>query len=398
MKRRDLLGLGFLAASSNVMAKVAQVPTDNKLLFVFLRGGYDSANLLVPIDSEFYYESRPTIGIKKIAETDGDGAVPIADGWGLNSALRETILEWYKKGEAAFVPFAGIEEYSRSHFKTQDLLELAQPVDRPMNYQSGLFGRLVDVLTSDRRRARPAAFTRQPPVIFRGGGNIVNIDLNRRPSKLSESQISIIEKMYEGTELGGSVGVGFEAMKATPADAEREMKAASRNAMLPSGFKGVAETVAKLMRDQYSLGFIDVGGWDTHVRQGGSRGYLHDRFRELGEGLSAFPKTLGDTWKKCIILVVSEFGRTFRENGNGGTDHGSGTTYWILGGGVNGGKILGQQSDVKRENLHMDREFKILNSYAQFVGTVCNQMFDFSSSDMAKLLAGANFEKSYRII
>jgi len=156
--------------------------------------------------------------------------------------------------------------------------------------------------------------------------------------------------------------------------------------------------VAKLMRDQYSLGFIDVGGWDTHVRQGGSRGYLHDRFRELGEGLSAFPKTLGDTWKKCIILVVSEFGRTFRENGNGGTDHGSGTTYWILGGGVNGGKILGQQSDVKRENLHMDREFKILNSYAQFVGTVCNQMFDFSSSDMAKLLAGANFEKSYRII
>ena len=86
------------------------------------------------------------------------------------------------------------------------------------------------------------------------------------------------------------------------------------------------------MRDKYRIGFIDVGGWDTHVGEGAAQGTLASNLASLGRGLQAFSQSLGAEWNNTVVVVLSEFGRTFRENGNRGTDHGHGTVYWVLGG------------------------------------------------------------------
>ena len=119
------------------------------------------------------------------------------------------------------------------------------------------------------------------------------------------------------------------------------MVAANRGAVA-TGFELSARRIGRLMREQFNLGFVDVGGWDTHVNQGGASGYLAGRLGELGRGLAGFVDEIGpDAWKDTVVVVVCEFGRTFRENGDRGTDHGHGSVYWVLGGGVKGGRIAG---------------------------------------------------------
>jgi len=106
------------------------------------------------------------------------------------------------------------------------------------------------------------------------------------------------------------------------------------------------------MREQFNLGFVDVGGWDTHVNQGAANGYLADRLGELGRALAGLSEEIGpDGWRDTVVVVISEFGRTFRENGDRGTDHGHGSVYWVMGGGINGGRILGEQVKVDQANL-----------------------------------------------
>ena len=116
-----------------------------------------------------------------------------------------------------------------------------------------------------------------------------------------------------------------------------EMSAANRSAINTKGFELEAERMGRLMRDKYRIGFIDVGGWDTHVGEGAAQGTLANNLASLGRGLQAFRKSLGAEWNNTVVVVLSEFGRTFRENGNRGTDHGHGTVYWVLGGAINGG-------------------------------------------------------------
>ena len=118
------------------------------------------------------------------------------------------------------------------------------------------------------------------------------------------------------------------------------MTAANRGAVSPRGFELSARRIGRLMREQFNLGFVDVGGWDTHVNQGAATGYLADRLGELGRALAGFSEEIGPAgWRDTVVVVISEFGRTFRENGDRGTDHGHGSVYWVMGGGINGGRI-----------------------------------------------------------
>ena len=132
---------------------------------------------------------------------------------------------------------------------------------------------------------------------------------------------------------------------------------ADRGAVSPKGFELSARRIGRLMRDTFNLGFVDVGGWDTHVNQGAGTGYLADRLGELGRGLSGFVEEIGPGWSDTVVVVLSEFGRTFRENGNRGTDHGHGSVYWILGGGVRGGRIAGPQVRADEAHLFQNRDY-----------------------------------------
>jgi hypothetical protein len=155
--------------------------------------------------------------------------------------------------------------------------------------------------------------------------------------------------MYKNTSLASAAADGLSLRSTVSMDLQNEMVAASRGAPSASGFAQETQRIATLMRDQYRLGFVDVGGWDTHVNQGNVTGGLANNLRNLGEGLAAYANTLGDEWNNTTVVVVSEFGRTFRENGDHGTDHGHGTVHWVLGGKVNGGRIAGEQIAVTQE-------------------------------------------------
>jgi uncharacterized protein (DUF1501 family) len=366
MHRRDVLKGLAAALPLTVAGRVWAAPkADMRTLVVFLRGAYDAANVVIPVSSAFYYESRPTIAVSKPGTKSTDAAIALTPEWGLHPALKDSLLPLWQKKQLAFVPFAGTDDLTRSHFETQDTIELGQPVQGSRNYNSGFMARLASVLT----RTRPIAYTEQLPLVFRGGSAIPNIGIGSvaKPG-VDDRQAKLITGMYAKDSLGGTVSEGFKVRD----DVYRtvEMAAADRGAISAKGFELSARRIGRLMRDQYNLGFVDVGGWDTHVGQGGAQGYLAGRISELGRALAGFAQELGPAaWNDSMVVVISEFGRTFRENGNHGTDHGHGSVYWVLGGAVKGGRMAGEQVKVEHATLFQNRDYPVLTDYrALFAG------------------------------
>ena len=162
--------------------------------------------------------------------------------------------------------------------------------------------------------------------------------------------------------------------------------------MTARGFEGVARRMARLMRERFDLGFVDIGGWDTHVGQGGATGTLANRLDELGRGLAGFAEEMGDSaWRDTVVVVLSEFGRTFRENGNRGTDHGHGTVYWVLGGGLSaaaGGRVVGEQVAVLQASLFQDRDYPVLNEYRSVFGGLFPRMYGLSDAQLNRVFDG----------
>ncbi|HQQ71656.1 MAG TPA: DUF1501 domain-containing protein, partial [Alicycliphilus sp.] len=154
----------------------------------------------------------------------------------------------------------------------------------------------------------------------------------------------------------------------------------------------VAQRMAGLMRERFDLGFVDVGGWDTHINQGGAAGQLAGRLDELGRGLAGFAQELGaEPWRHTVVVVISEFGRTFRENGNRGTDHGHGTVYWLLGGGLSaraGGRIVGEQVEVGEKTLFQNRDYPVLNEYRTVLGGLFARMYGLNAAQLQRVFAG----------
>jgi len=383
MDRRLLLQLGLGAAALPTKLWAAS-PETPRLLVVFLRGAYDAANLLVPTSSSFYYEARPNIAIAR------KDALPLDANWGLAPAVADSIHPLWLKGQAAFVPFAGTNDVSRSHFETQDHIELGQADEGSRDFRSGFMNRLAGVLGAG-SRLEAMAFTDQVPLILRGDLPVANQalrDLNK--PGINGPQAQVITGMYAGTRLHGAVKGGFEVREEVSREMVGEMEAASRGAIAAKGFALEARRIARLMRERVTLGFIDVGGWDTHVGQGGATGQLANRVGELGRGLALFADEMGPQWQNTVVVVVSEFGRTFRENGNRGTDHGHGSAYWVLGGGVRGGRIAGEQVEVKAATLFQNRDYAVLNEYRALFGGLFKRMYGLNDAQLATVFPGAS--------
>lgn len=386
MKRRDFLKLaGSAALAAAPLRLYAAAGTSARLLVVFLRGGYDAANALVPIGSSFYYETRPNIAVPRPGTAD-KAAVPLNADWGLHPALRATLLPLYEKRQLAFVPFAGTNDASRSHFATQDTIELGQDHDRSRNYESGFLNRLTGVLAG---RPSSIAFTDRLPMAFRGEVQIPNMSLRQmRKPAIDTQQSAVIADMYRNTNLAGAVNEGFVVREGMMQELAAEMEAASRNAITARGFELESQRMARLMRGKYNVGFIDVGGWDTHVGQGGAEGNLANRLDALGRGLASFAVEMGPAWNETVVVVLSEFGRTFRENGNRGTDHGHGSVYWVMGGGIRGGRVAGEQVVLSEKTLHQNRDYPVLNEYRTVLGGLFSRMYGLGDAQVARVFPG----------
>jgi uncharacterized protein (DUF1501 family) len=386
MKRRAFLKLlgaaaPALAASGRLFAAPLGSP---RFLLVFLRGGYDCANIVIPYSSSFYYETRPNIAVAK--PSGPDGAVVLNSDWALAPVLRPSIAPLYAQRQALFIPFAGTDDLSRSHFETQDSIELGQPTQGAHDLRSGFLARLAGVVND----ADPIAFTDSLPVCFRGNSDIPNISLKGVGKPVFDTrQAAILSDMYAGHHLQQEVSDGLELRQEVGRVMEDEMKQANRDAITPKGFELEARRVARLMQGQYRIGFIDVGGWDTHVNEGAAAGALASNMDSLGKGLAAFAQEMGAQWRNTVVAVVSEFGRTFRENGNKGTDHGHGSVYWVLGGGINGGRLAGEQVKVDRANLFQDRDYPVLNDYRAVLGGLFATMWGLSPDQVQRVFPGS---------
>lgn len=371
-----------------------------RFLMVFLRGGMDAASLLPPVSSSFYYEVRPDIAIAK-PDADLTSALPLTADWGLHPALRDTLYPLYQQGELAFVPYSGTDNLSRSHFETQDSIELGQQNHSSTAYGSGFLNRLATQLQGRPAVTSPApmAFTDQLPIALQGELRVPNTSLrNLTKPSVDTRQSRIIAAMYQGTALEGTVQSGFAVREQVMREMSAEMDAASRGAITAKGFELEARRIARLMREQYALGFVDVGGWDTHVAQGGATGYLASRLDELGQGLAAFSQEMGSAWRNTVVVVMSEFGRTFRQNGNRGTDHGHGSVMWVLGGAVRGKQVVGEQVQMSSATLFQNRDYAVLNEYRSVLGGIFKRQWGLSDSQLSTVFPGFKGARDWGLI
>ena len=390
MKRRDLIKAFAALAPLTVAGRLWAAPAaDARLLVVFLRGAYDAANVLVPVSSDFYYHSRPSLAIARPDVGNPNAALSLTAEWGLHPALRDSIFPLWGKREIAFVPFAGTsDDLTRSHFETQDTIELGQSAGGARDYRSGFMSRLVAELT----RVKPISFTDQLPLIFRGKSQIPNNSINNvgKPG-LDDRQAQLIKEMYGQSNLAASVSQGFQVRDDVYRSISHEMATANRGAVSPRGFELSARRVGRLMREQFNLAFVDVGGWDTHVNQGGANGYLADRLGELGRGLAGFSEEIGPAaWRDAVVVVISEFGRAFRENGDRGTDHGHGSVYWVMGGGINGGRIHGEQVKVDQPTLFQNRDYPVLTDYRAMFAGLLGRIYGLDGAAVQRIFTGVH--------
>jgi uncharacterized protein (DUF1501 family) len=380
LDRRMLLA----AALAGPMAPVARVltapPGTPRLLVLFLRGAYDSASVLVP-NGSFYAEARPTLAM---ARGGPGGAVPLDGDWGLNPVLAPSLLPFWERGELAFIPFAGTPHMSRSHFETQDIIEFGQPLGRDRDTRTGFLNRLAAELSGN----SPMAFTNRLPLVFRGPVPVPNVVPSAGATLINPRRNSHLARMYAGDKtLGTQVNEGIAAQQLVSAALAEEMVMAGGGAITGIGVEKTTRGMGTVMRGAPSLCFADVGGWDTHVNQ---RGALDFRLGVLGRGLAGFAEALGPAvWKDTTVVVISEFGRTFRENGAAGTDHGHGTTFWVMGGGVKGGRIVGSQVKLTRAALNQDRDLPVLNEVRSIFGGLFKRKYGLDAERLERVFPGA---------
>jgi uncharacterized protein (DUF1501 family) len=396
MKRRKFLQAMSLATGGmiipvgysswvarGVTATESQKETQNRqrLVVIFLRGAIDGLNLVIPFQEPDYYALRPSIAIKKPGEING--AIALNDVFGLHPALSDLIPFWQQKS-LAFIHNCGFPDANRSHFDAQDYLENGTPGFKATT--DGWLNRLLAQLPKDRPtqalnvgNTTPKILTGTMPIAhIRSGRNSVS------PLPLDKPQVNnVFDRLYSGdSKLDKVYREGRQARNLILQQLDREMMAASRGAVSSHQFVDDAAKVAKLMVGdaKTQLAFMAIGGWDTHINQSG---ILERSLPPLGKGIATLVSNLGELYRNTVIVVMSEFGRTARENGNKGTDHGYGNVMWLLGGAIKGGNVYGNWSGLSEASLHEQRDLPVTNDFREAIATILTQHLQLNSQQLA---------------
>jgi uncharacterized protein (DUF1501 family) len=338
------------------------------LVVIFQRGGADGLNIVVPFSEAAYYEYRPNIGI--LAPGKGEGAALDLDGkFGLHPSLR-TLLPLYKSGEFAIMNAVGTPDTGgRSHFQAQDFMESATPGDKTV--AAGWLNRYLHASpVAKSSPLRATAISPTLPKALRGPAPAMALGSVR---ELGVAGPDLYQSMYSAETnslLSGSARELFDAVKLLKAAGlENYTPAPGANYGTPQGLGGALMQVAQLIKANVGLqiAFVDAGGWDTHA---GQTDRLTNLLNGLGQAISAFHRDLGDRMDDVVVLTMSEFGRTARENGNGGTDHGHANFMFLSGGPVKGGRVYGAWPGLVREQLNEDRDLKLTTDFRDVLAEV----------------------------
>lgn len=369
-----------------IAKSLAASPGSKRLIVVFLRGGIDGLNVVIPYAEFGYYAARPVIAIPKPGAEKG--ALDLDGFFGVHPALSPVIPLW-KQSSLAFVHAVGSPISNRSHFEAQDQMETGTPNNQKT--PDGWMNRLLGVLPG-KTPVEAVSVGTVIPRILSGSQSVANITLNSNSTRelpIDRDQVkTAFDQLYASNDaLSLAYREGRSAREQLLKELDAEMQAANQGAPLPKGFAGEARQLASLLvRDpSIQLAFMNLGGWDTHVGQGGATGLLANRLAFLSEGLMALVERLGDVYSDTTIVVMSEFGRTVQENGNGGTDHGYGNVMWLLGGAIQGGKVYGKWPGLAKSELFEQRDLKVTTDFREVIAQILASQFKLNSQQMGRV-------------
>jgi uncharacterized protein (DUF1501 family) len=381
MNRRQFLIQSSLFSTSSLVSIgthgwaarsiAASNPNPQRLIVVFLRGAIDGLSVVIPYQEPTYYTDRPTIAIPQPGQPNG--VLDLDGRFGLHPALATLLPLWQQKS-LAFVHSTGFHDDTRSHFDAQDYLESGTPGIKTT--RDGWLNRLLGVM-SDKNPIQAVSVGATTPRILLGKRAVANLASGRSAGnrlQIDRPQIATaFDRLYGSNDaLSQAYREGRVARTELLKDLAAETKMANNGATLPNGFPGDAQRLARLMaRDsRIQVSFLAVGGWDTHINQGSSQGQLARNLEQLGKGLVALQTGLGAAYQNTTIVVISEFGRTVKENGNGGTDHGHGNVMWLLGGGIRGGKVYGKWAGLEPAQRYQGRDLAVTTDFRDVLATV----------------------------
>lgn len=349
------------------------------LICLFQRGAADALNVVVPFGDAEYFRLRPNIAIPRPARSAGEnGSIDLDGFFGLHPALSPLAPLW-KRGMLAPIHAVGSPSATRSHFDAQDYMESGTPDVK--GTRDGWLNRYLATCDTCEAGAakspfRAVAMTPQTPRILQGASPAVAMNsLDAFTVRSAGGMVERLEALYRtgSADLVHATGAEtFDAVKMLR-EANPQRYQPEHGAEYPrSEFGQRLRQIAQLIKAGVGLevAFADVGGWDTHVNQGGATGQLANRLGDFARSIAALVTDLGDRMDDVVILTMSEFGRMARQNGNGGTDHGHAGSMFAIGGSVRGGRVLGRWPGLAREQLYEGRDLALTTDFRTVFGEV----------------------------
>ncbi len=388
-----IFGVGSVPTWLSRAVYASNAPGQRKkiLIAIFQRGAVDGLNVVVPHGEAAYYAQRPSIAIPRPDRTERS-AIDLDGHFGLHPALHSLKPLWDAR-QLAIVEAVGSPDPTRSHFDAQDYMESGTPGLKATN--DGWLNRAL------RREAAPSparavSLCPEVPLTLRGKNDVLGIGNINDFQIRDKGMAATFEAIYGATPdriLNGTSRETFEAMKIMRSIGKTAYTPAN-NARYPNGRLGQnLQQIARIIKANVGLevAFTDVGGWDTHVNEVGAQpheGQLANLLREFGDSLAAFSADMGDRMADIAVVTMSEFGRTAKENGDRGTDHGHANVMFVLGGAVRGGKVYGEWPGLEPELLYENRDLNVTTDFRTVLSElVVKQM---GNGEVATVFPGFN--------
>ena len=356
LKGSSMAMFGVGAAPGWLARAASASPGGKKILVtIFQRGAADGLNVVVPFGEPRYYELRPSLAIPKSEIIDLNGF------FGLHPGLAP-LKQAYDAKALAVIHAAGSPDPTRSHFDAQDYMEAGTPGRKSTG--DGWLNRALPPQTPQTAPLRAVALGPSLPRMLRGANPAVAVNNIADFQVRDAASAAMFESMYSHSAAGRDT---FEAVRVLQAIQKENYTPAGGAAYPPGRFGQSMRQIAQLIKANVGVevAFADIGGWDTHFNQPGQ---LANQLKELGQALAAFYNDLGDRMADVAVVTMSEFGRTARENGSRGTDHGHANVMFVMGGAVRGGAVLGDWPGLAPDQLYESRDLAVTTDFRDVLG------------------------------
>ena len=374
--------VGLSAMPAFLQRAVASTPTTTgkkQFVVLFQRGAADGLNIVVPFGEPNYYRLRPSIAIPQPRRGGTDAAIDLDGFFGLHPSLAP-LEPLYRQNQLAIVHAAGSPDPTRSHFDAQDYMESGTPGVKAT--EDGWLNRAIETVPEE--EASPFRAVAVGPNLSRmlqGSASAIALPDLRQFKVMPQSAASAaavqggFEAMYAQTVDHALHGTGTETFEAIGMlrKVDPGKFPAEHGAQYPASRLGQnLQQIGQLLKANIGVEvlFVDCGGWDNHVNEGGVQGQLSNLLRDLGSGLAAFHQDMGDRMQDVVVVTMSEFGRTAKENGNRGTDHGHANCMFVMGGDVKGGKVYGRWPGLSDHQLNEGRDLALTTDFRLVVGEI----------------------------